>query len=92
MNTRRFDWVGADETAAQIRSWAEAEPPSADAAAIEREVIEGGDEALLALTARFDATEAAPSELLVPPEKRRAALRGLDSALRESLELAIANV
>jgi histidinol dehydrogenase len=92
MNARRFEWAGAEETAARIRSWAGAEPPTADAAAIEREIVAEGDEALLRLTARFDATESPPAGLLVPREERRAALARLDERLRESLELTIANV
>ncbi len=61
-------------------------------ASIEREVRDGGDEAVLRLTAGFDATEVAPASLLVEPEERARALADLDPNLRESLELAIANV
>jgi len=89
---KRFEWEGAAATAAAIRTWiAEAAPP-VDVGPIEREVHEGGDEAVLALTARFDATEAAPAALRVEPGLATAALTELDSSLREALELAAANV
>ena len=53
---------------------------------------EGGDEAVLRLTARFDATERSPESLRVPEEEIEGALARLDPALRESLEIAAANV
>jgi histidinol dehydrogenase len=55
-------------------------------------VREGGDEALLRLTNRFDATEAPRDSLRVEIDEARAALAGLDPALRESLELAATNI
>lgn len=95
MRIERFDWDGAARTAEQIRSW------TADGAApINRKAIheiahavEAGDDAsLLALTARFDATERAPRSLRVEREALDSALAGLAPDLREALELAIANV
>jgi histidinol dehydrogenase len=59
---------------------------------IEREVREGGDEALLRLTARFDATEKAPEGIRVAPEETTSALASLDPDLRKALELAAANI
>jgi histidinol dehydrogenase len=55
-------------------------------------VREGGDEAVLRLTARFDATERPPKSLRVDPELWTKSLAELDAKLRESLELAAANV
>jgi histidinol dehydrogenase len=92
MRTRRFEWGGAAASAAAIRAWvAEAAEP-VDVAPIEREVLELGDEAVLALTAHFDATESAPSQLRVDPELAAAALAGLDPSLRQALEVTAANV
>jgi histidinol dehydrogenase len=92
MKVRRFEWDGAGGTATAIRAWAAESAPAVDVGPIEREVREGGDEAVLRLTARFDATERAPDSLRVDPEAARWALGELDSRLRESLELAAANV
>ncbi len=92
MRTRRFEWGGAKETAAAIRAWvAEAAEP-VDVYPIEREVIELGDEAVLALTARFDAPENPPESLLVDPALAGEALAGLDPQLRSALEVAAANI
>ncbi len=92
MRLRRFEWEGAGPTAAAIRGWTGESVPRVDVASIEREVREGGDEAVLRLTARFDATDRAPSALLVDPDSAARALDGLDTGIRESLELAAANV
>ena len=92
MRARRIEWEGADATATAIRSWATADEPQVDVAPIESRVREGGDAALLELTARFDATEQAPASLRVDDDAPAKALDGLDPALREALELAIANV
>jgi histidinol dehydrogenase len=92
MRQRRFHWEGAEETASAIRSWTAASAPPVDVAPIEREVREGGDGAVLCMTARFDATENAPTTLRVDPEAGAEALAALDPGLRESLELAAANV
>jgi histidinol dehydrogenase len=55
-------------------------------------VRDGGDEALRRLSERFDATEARVESLAVEPDEAARALAALDPALRESLELAAANV
>ncbi len=92
MRRRRFHWEGAEETAAAIRSWTAASAPNVDVSAIEREVREGGDGAVLCMTARFDATEKATTALRVDAGAGAEALATLDPGLRESLELAAANV
>jgi histidinol dehydrogenase len=92
MRARRIEWEGAEATATAIRSWATADEPRVDVRPIEARVREGGDAALLELTARFDATEQAPTSLRVDDDAPAKALAGLDPALREALELAIANV
>jgi histidinol dehydrogenase len=92
MRAKRFAWDGATSTATAIRAWGVEAAPAVDVAPIEREVREEGDAALLRLTERFDATERAPESLRVEPEALAKALAGLDSGLRDSLELAAANV
>ena len=79
-------------TVDQIRTWTAIDTPRVDVAPIAREVEAGGDAALLALTARFDATERAAKALRVDPEALAEALAALDPGLRETIELAIANV
>jgi histidinol dehydrogenase len=92
MRRRQFHWEGAEQTAAAIRSWTAASAPHVDVSVIEREVREGGDGAVLCMTARFDATEKATTALRVEAGAGAEALATLDSGLRESLELAAANV
>jgi histidinol dehydrogenase len=92
MKTQRFAWEGAAATATAIRAWATKAAPAVDVAPIERQVRESGDAAVLSLTARFDAPERLPDSLRVDPTAATAALAALDPGLRESLELAAANV
>jgi histidinol dehydrogenase len=92
MRTRRFEWGGAAETAAAIRAWAAESAVPVDVLPIQREVIERGDEAVLEMTARFDATERAPDSLRVDPALATAALAALDPSLRAALEVTAANV
>ena len=92
MRTRSFEWEGAAASALALRAWAAEAAPVVDVAPIEREVREGGDGAVLRLTARFDATESAPAAPRVEPELARAALEGLEAPLREALQLAAENV
>jgi histidinol dehydrogenase len=92
LRLRRFSWEGATATATAIRAWASEAEPAVDVGQIEREVRGEGDAALLRLTARFDATERAPEALRVDPGALSGALAELDLGIRESLELAAANV
>ncbi|MDX6626606.1 MAG: histidinol dehydrogenase [Solirubrobacterales bacterium] len=92
MRTRRFEWGGAEATAVAIRAWAAEAAEPVDVLPIQREVIERGDEAVLALTARLDAPENPPDSLLVDPALAGAALAALEPALREALAVAAANV
>jgi histidinol dehydrogenase len=89
---RAFLWESATETAAAVRAWAGGSVALVDVGRIEREVREGGDGAVLCMTARFDATEQAPTSLRVESGAGAEALATLDPQLRESLELAAANV
>jgi histidinol dehydrogenase len=92
MKLRRFEWKSATDTADAIREWASVSLPEVDVSAIGSEVREGGDNAVLRLTARFDATESPPSSLRVEVGEAAAALESLEPSLRESLELAAANI
>jgi histidinol dehydrogenase len=92
MRTRRFEWGGAEASATAIRAWAAEAAEPVDVVPIQREVMELGDEAVLALTARLDATESVPTALRVDPGLAEAALAELDPALREALDVAAANV
>ncbi len=92
MRVRRFEWGDLQELAAEIRGWASASEPPVDVRPIEREVREGGDEALLRLTGLFDATESLPKSLDLGPDELAGALQRIDPALRQSLELAAENI
>ncbi len=92
MKVRRFEWEGAAETAAALRSWAAESAPAVDVRPIEREVIDGGDATVLQLTELYDATERAPAALRVEAGAAEAALDAVEPGLREALELAAANV
>lgn len=92
MRVRRFEWEGAARTAAALRAWAAADAEPVDVAPIEREVRAGGDAAVLALTARFDAPESPPESLRVDPERALTALADLDRELRGAMEVAAVNV
>ena len=92
MRARRFEWEGAAETAAALRAWAAETGPAVDVGPIEREVREEGDEAVLRLTAKFDAPAATLGLLRVDPDDAASALSVVDSELREALEAAAANV
>jgi len=92
MRVRRFDWTQAAAVAAEIRDWAAETAPDVDVEPIAREVIEGGDAAVLALTERFDSPGNPPQRLRVESSDVAAALESLDPEVREALELAAANV
>lgn len=92
MRSRVFECGEPHEVAAAIREWASESLSPIDLSPIEREVREGGDEALLRLTERFDATERAPESLCLSASDVAGSLERIDRGLRESLELAAANV
>ncbi len=64
------------------------EQPLAAVRAILTEVREGGDEALSALTDRFDGVQIDPGQFRVPTEEIAAALRAIPADLREAFEAA----
>jgi len=92
MRVRRFDWTQAQAVADEIRDWVAETAPEVDVEPIAREVIEGGDAAVLALTERFDSPGNPPQRLRVESSDVAAALESLDPEVREALELAAANV
>src|SRR5438094_269441 len=92
MRTRRCDWTQAASVAAEIRAWAADTAPDINIVPIARDVMEGGDAAVLRLTERFDAPEASPKRLRVESEEVASALESLDPEVREAMEIAAANV
>jgi len=94
MRVKRFEWDDAGKVAADIRAWTSWSVVPRDVGTIEREVVEGGDQAVLQLTAQLDATEVVPEtlSLLVAPQKATEALDSLDPGLREAMEVAAANI
>jgi histidinol dehydrogenase len=92
MRIRDFSWDGAEATAVAIRSWVGETGEPVEVEPIERLVRERGDDAVLELTARFDAPEAPPAGLAVESSECRQALSALDPALREAMEVAAANI
>jgi histidinol dehydrogenase len=96
VSAKVFPWsdAGAAETAEQVRIWTEGavqRPPETEIRKIAAEVREG-DAAVLRLTNRFDATHTGRDSLQVSIGEASEALGELDPSLRESLELAAANI
>lgn len=89
----RVTHFGPETRAADVRALA---PPRRDVGetvgAILAEVREGGDAALLRLTARLDDVQIEPGGMRVAQAELNAALAGLDPGLREAIESAIENV
>ncbi|HEY5709666.1 MAG TPA: histidinol dehydrogenase [Solirubrobacterales bacterium] len=92
MRVKRFEWEGAAPTGLAMRRWTEDALERVNVLPIEREVREGGDAAVLSLTARFDATERPPDSLRVDPGELDGALRALDPRLRNAMQTAAANI
>lgn len=96
MNPKQFEWAGAEKTATDIRVWTLGAWPDAtgDVQGIENAYFDTDDRDayLLELTARFDATEVAPTSLVVEEGERAEALSRIDDGLRASLEIAAENI
>lgn len=95
MRVKKFAWVDPQKTANEVRNWARkiAFPPKyEDMAEILNRILVDGDAAVLDYTRKFDAPEAALESILVPPAESASALKSLDARLRESLEIAAANI
>jgi len=95
MKVTRFEWdgTGAELIASEIRDLV---PPLEEVSeavrAIVHDVRARGDEAVLELTARHDATEALPERLRVDPDEVERAGAELDEDLRAALVLAARNI
>jgi len=95
MKVTRFEWdgTGAELIASEIRDLV---PPLEEVSeavrAIVHDVRARGDEAVLELTARHDATEALPERLRVDPDEVERAGADLDEDLRAALVLAARNI
>lgn len=92
MRVERFEWGDARAVKNSIRHWATGVRLPPDVESIAVDVLKDGDDAVLALTARLDATEQPPDSLRVAREEGEVALAGLTPDLRKSLELAAANI
>jgi histidinol dehydrogenase len=92
MRSRRFEWEGAEATAAALRAWAAEAAPDVDVEPIGREVRAEGDAAVLRLTGRFDAPAASLESLRVSPAEAVDALAVLEPELRSAMDAAIANI
>jgi histidinol dehydrogenase len=96
MKTKSFAWKGPAATAAAARSWFreawEQDNLVTEVDEIGKEVVGGGDAALLRLTEQFDGVALTRRGLRVDPGEIEAALKTLDPALREAMELAAANI
>jgi histidinol dehydrogenase len=90
MKIRRFEWTDPSAVAGEIRAWSAEAAPDVEIEPIAREVIEGGDDALLRLGERFDGV--APQSLRVPEGAVKAALESLEPEVRDALEVAAGNV
>src|SRR4051812_50171965 len=85
MRARRFEWEGAAETAAALRVWAVETGPRVDIAPIQSAVQGEGDDAVLRLTAKFDAPGVTLGSLRVDPADAEAALAVPDPGVRQAL-------
>ncbi len=92
MRVEPLEWRDPQATARAIRSVVARTAPRPDVWPIAKQVRNGGDDAVMQLTERFDATEASLASLRVPAGAAAEALSTLDPDLRGSLELAAENV
>lgn len=94
MRVKRFQWEGAASTTRDTRLWAFETWPSVDIEEIEQTFrrSESRHQALLELTARFDAADPPLRDLRVDVDAQEKALSAIDQTLRESLEFAATNI
>jgi len=92
MRVEAIEWTDPSKAAIAIREKVAQVSQIPDVEPIRQEVLAEGDDAVLRLTNRHDATAAGIESLRVDVSEIRAAENALDPALRESLELAIENV
>lgn len=95
MKVKELEWRGPLETANTARAWVRGRREQSVLPGVEKigdEVVDEGDEALLRLTERFDGVALTRDQLRVDPGETKAALKTVDSALREAMETAMANI
>jgi histidinol dehydrogenase len=95
MRTERFLWAGAESTATTLRNFAATARGDVSTKIVSDmgvEVFEEGDAALLRLIERYDGVRLSAAQLRVDMGEAEAALRALDSGLREAMEVAAANI
>jgi histidinol dehydrogenase len=92
MRVEALDWRDPTATAAAIRERVRRVSQMPDVEPIRQEVLARGDEAVLSLTNRYDATERPIESLRVRLDEIKSARDSIDPAFRESLDLAIENV
>ncbi|HKT83530.1 MAG TPA: histidinol dehydrogenase [Solirubrobacterales bacterium] len=96
MKTRELEWEGPSGTAAAARNWFfETLPDNSitrSVSDIGTEVFADGDAALLRLTERFDGVRMTTAQMRIGKVEAEEALAGIDRSLRESLEVAAANI
>jgi histidinol dehydrogenase len=92
MRVEALEWRDPTSTSTAIREKVAQTSQLPDVEPIRREVLAQGDEVVLGLTNRYDATERGIESLRIEPSEIGAALTSVDPKLRESLELAIENV
>jgi histidinol dehydrogenase len=95
MKVERFEWVGAAETASQVREWmASARPHGVyeDVMKIRQEIDDERDAALYRLTASLDGVERMPETLRVDPGDAKAALAAIAPELRAAMDVAADNI
>ena len=92
ISSTRFEWDEPRRLAERIRSAPGGEFSLDSNEEIAALVRERGDEAVLELTARYDATERMPAGLRVDRSEAEAALESLDPPLREALAVAASNI
>jgi histidinol dehydrogenase len=95
MKATRFIWAGAEATATALRNLAAGARGEVSTSAVSEmgaEIFSEGDAALLRLIERHDCVRLTAEQLRVPAAEAEEALRSLDPALREALDLAAANI
>jgi histidinol dehydrogenase len=97
VKVQRFEWEGAFETAKAMRAWTKGSIEKVDNEAlreIHKQVVGGGDEAVMELNERFGSAEPdrRPDLLRVDPAEAKTALAALDESVREAMAIAAANV
>lgn len=87
-----IEWTGAPDVSQRILDTAGREAPGVDLGPIRQAISERGDEALIELTNRYDATDGRVDSVVVPKAEVEAAVESLSGELTAAITLAIENV